>query len=402
MAIVSFMPLIFLCFLVNLVTHAAAERQYQNCVTERGNFTANATYMANLDALLDNLTANTQIDYGFYNLSYGQNPEKVSVIGLCRGDLNPDVCRSCLNNSRVFLPQFCPNYKEAIAFYENCMLRYSNRSIFGVVEDTPWYYYWWPGNNVTNVDQYNQVLFKLLPELQSKAASGDNRLKYAAGSATVTDSLRIYALVQCTPDLSEQLCIDCLGVAFSEISSCCNSVAGVTIGRPSCNVRYGTNPFYEAIPDTPKGNSKLRTVIAIVASVVAFIIVIVLVFIYLRVKMARKYIEVWRKWNEGTALDIVDSTLSGASTNEIMRCIHIGLLCVQKDVANRPTMASVMLMLNSNSATLPKPSEPAFVLQGRTFTGTQLLERNSGLVETAINNVQASVNEASNTELYPR
>ncbi|KAL5839824.1 hypothetical protein ACOSQ4_012432 [Xanthoceras sorbifolium] len=42
-----------------------------------------------------------------------------------------------------------------------------------------------------------------------------------------------------------------------------------------------------------------------------------------------------------------------------MKCIHIGLLCVQESVSDRPTMASVVIMLNSNSLTLPAPSKPA-------------------------------------------
>ena len=70
----------------------------------------------------------------------------------------------------------------------------------------------------------------------------------------------------------------------------------------------------------------------------------------------------WKKWREGTVSNIVDSTLNDGSSNEIMRCIHIGLLCVQENVANRPTMATIMLMLSSYSVTLQIPSEPAFFM----------------------------------------
>jgi hypothetical protein len=45
------------------------------------------------------------------------------------------------------------------------------------------------------------------------------------------------------------------------------------------------------------------------------------------------------------------------STTEIMRCIHIGLLCVQENVADRPTMASIVLMLSSYSMTLPESDQ---------------------------------------------
>jgi hypothetical protein len=46
--------------------------------------------------------------------------------------------------------------------------------------------------------------------------------------------------------------------------------------------------------------------------------------------------------------------------NEVMRCINIGLLCVQEDAADRPTMSIVVVMLASDTMTLPKPKQPAF------------------------------------------
>ncbi|XP_042031191.1 cysteine-rich receptor-like protein kinase 29 [Salvia splendens] len=72
----------------------------------------------------------------------------------------------------------------------------------------------------------------------------------------------------------------------------------------------------------------------------------------------------WKSWQEGRGEELVDPFLrsgSGSgSTNEMLRCIHIGLLCVQEDAADRPTMASVVLMLSSFSITLNLPSEPEF------------------------------------------
>jgi hypothetical protein len=45
----------------------------------------------------------------------------------------------------------------------------------------------------------------------------------------------------------------------------------------------------------------------------------------------------------------------------MLRCIHLGLLCVQEDPQCRPRMASVVGMLNSRSITLPVPTKPAYV-----------------------------------------
>jgi hypothetical protein len=41
----------------------------------------------------------------------------------------------------------------------------------------------------------------------------------------------------------------------------------------------------------------------------------------------------------------------------MVRCIHIGLLCVRDEPANRPTMSTVNIMLNS-MAPLSEPSKP--------------------------------------------
>ena len=84
-------------------------------------------------------------------------------------------------------------------------------------------------------------------------------------------------------------------------------------------------------------------------------------------------------------------TSSSGSVRDMVRCIHIGLLCVQEDPANRPSMASVALMLSSSTMTLPLPDEPAFHMD---LTNRNFKEANSS--------VGSSVNAISVTELYPR
>ena len=54
--------------------------------------------------------------------------------------------------------------------------------------------------------------------------------------------------------------------------------------------------------------------------------------------------------------------MTTGSISEIMRCMHIGLLCVQENVVDRPTMASIVLMLSSYSLTLPLPSKTSFFI----------------------------------------
>ncbi|XP_030456849.1 cysteine-rich receptor-like protein kinase 25 [Syzygium oleosum] len=70
---------------------------------------------------------------------------------------------------------------------------------------------------------------------------------------------------------------------------------------------------------------------------------------------------VWKHWSNKTPSEVADQALSNAySVNEVIRCMHIGLLCVQDDTEDRPTMDSVVLMLNSESISIPAPQRPSF------------------------------------------
>ncbi|KAF9623261.1 hypothetical protein IFM89_000750 [Coptis chinensis] len=54
----------------------------------------------------------------------------------------------------------------------------------------------------------------------------------------------------------------------------------------------------------------------------------------------------WKHLEGGTALELIEPALKDQySRTEVMWCIHIGLLCVQEDIALRPTMATVVSML---------------------------------------------------------
>ncbi|KAF2310412.1 hypothetical protein GH714_009688 [Hevea brasiliensis] len=72
---------------------------------------------------------------------------------------------------------------------------------------------------------------------------------------------------------------------------------------------------------------------------------------------------IWHLWRENRPLEIVDSSLrESCPPHEVLRCIQIGLLCVQEDALDRPTMSTVVLMLNGET-TLPLPGQPAFTLK---------------------------------------
>ncbi|KAK2350681.1 G-type lectin S-receptor serine/threonine-protein kinase RKS1 [Trifolium repens] len=101
---------------------------------------------------------------------------------------------------------------------------------------------------------------------------------------------------------------------------------------------------------------------------------------------------VWTLWTEGRALDTVDSTLNQSypPTAIVLRCIQIGLLCVQENAMNRPTMSEVVFML-CNETPLCQPQKPAFLFIG-----------NQDLQESSTSGGGSSINELTETTISAR
>ncbi|XAR53753.1 Non-specific serine/threonine protein kinase [Bertholletia excelsa] len=108
----------------------------------------------------------------------------------------------------------------------------------------------------------------------------------------------------------------------------------------------------------------------------------------------------WKFWNEGTPLKLMDPTLEGTySSNEVMKCIHIGLLCVQEDPDARPSMAKVVLMLNNHSTNLPVPQRPALFLGSRSGSA---LPRGLERGQSSRMPILPSISEVSVADICPR
>ncbi|GKV47733.1 hypothetical protein SLEP1_g54603 [Rubroshorea leprosula] len=233
---------IFTYLFISAFTTARSDELFHYCAPN-ASFVKNGTYQANLNHLLSNLSSDIQKGSGFYNVSYGQNNNKVNAIALCRGDVGAEICRSCITNSTKELKKECPTQKAAIVWHDECMLRYSNRSIFGKMRTEP-YECMANNENASDTNQFYQGVTTLLDDLRSRAASGGTRLKFAIGLGNVSHSVTVYALVQCTPDLSKAECSNCLSNVTALIPQCSQGRKGGRILTPSCNFRYEQYLFY--------------------------------------------------------------------------------------------------------------------------------------------------------------
>lgn len=89
--------------------------------------------------------------------------------------------------------------------------------------------------------------------------------------------------------------------------------------------------------------------------------------------------QAWKKWRDYKQLELLDPTLAHSfSETEVNRCIQIGLLCVQENPDQRPTMATIALYFHCYSLDLPLPLVPAFYMRGTTETRVANKESGSG------------------------
>nr|XP_043619431.1 G-type lectin S-receptor-like serine/threonine-protein kinase At1g61370 [Erigeron canadensis] len=97
----------------------------------------------------------------------------------------------------------------------------------------------------------------------------------------------------------------------------------------------------------------------------------------------------WKSWKEGREIELMDQTLTNTSClSECLRCIHVGLLCVQDLAKDRPTMTEALYMLSSE-IDLPEPNEPLFTLQR--LSGTSIGQTHENMF--SINGVTISMTE---------
>ncbi|EAZ40165.1 hypothetical protein OsJ_24611 [Oryza sativa Japonica Group] len=107
----------------------------------------------------------------------------------------------------------------------------------------------------------------------------------------------------------------------------------------------------------------------------------------------------WEHWTSDKALELIDPSLGNHyPVDKVLKCIQIGLLCVQPKPADRPLMSAVNVML-TGTIRLPSLSRPAFWFQEIGASSDVNSEQN--LLDPH-NSTKMYQSEAPITELEPR
>ncbi|XP_059442851.1 cysteine-rich receptor-like protein kinase 10 [Corylus avellana] len=306
--------LVFLSSMVtflNLTIHDVAAQNYLKHVCGNTTVAQNSIYSSNINSLLSSLSSQATGNIAFYNTTVGQTTSS-PVYGLfnCRGDVTADMCRRCVLNATQKLSSKCSTEKVALTWYDECMVRYSNESIFSTVALTP-RLNMYNTQNMTDQDRFNRQVNTTLTQLATEASNFPIGVKkFGVKAEKFSEFQNLYTLVQCTRDLSGTDCNSCLQAAINRLAICCSGSQGARTLYPSCNVGYELYLFYDvptaptratppaaALPPPISGKNKISrvTIISIVVPIAACVLLLALAYCFLTRRAGKKFNAVKRE-----------------------------------------------------------------------------------------------------------
>ncbi|XP_047059595.1 cysteine-rich receptor-like protein kinase 10, partial [Lolium rigidum] len=245
--------ILFMIVLIHMPLAAAQPLPWQLCNYASGNYTANSTYRANMQNLASSLPDFASTSPSLFAAGKsGTIPDAVYALALCRGDCtNASFCAACVSWAIQAAPELCPLIKEVTIFNEPCILRFSNEDFPHNPLDNRWMILTANGSNVSAAvaPTFTAAVGRLVNATIEYAAADPVR-RFGTGEEAFDKKYpKIYALAQCTPDLTSQDCRTCLKNISAEVMP--NYFVGPTGGRiygVRCNLRYETFPFFNGQP----------------------------------------------------------------------------------------------------------------------------------------------------------
>lgn len=210
------------------------------------NYTPGSQFQNNLKRLLVSLYDHGSGSNFSYQTTQGSDPDKVHGLFICRGDLSADTCQDCIDVANGKIQSDCQYKKEGSIWYDECVVRYSHASFFGTfsLEEENCICYF--NNDELKESRNSSQIQRLFNNLINQATNSTSNGLYAKGDVNITSARKVYGMVQCTQDLSQSQCRNCLSSAltkYANTTDCPSGKMGKRILTPSCNTRYEVYPF---------------------------------------------------------------------------------------------------------------------------------------------------------------
>ncbi|XP_077219502.1 cysteine-rich receptor-like protein kinase 7 [Tasmannia lanceolata] len=194
-------------------------------------YAQNSTFQTNLKILFSTLISNAPSSL-FFNATAGDGPNLVYGLALCRGDITVNQCRTCIETASTQIVSICPYKTESIVWYIYCQLRYSDQNFVGKVDSDGF------ASLKLIYNPQSAKAVELITTLVKEAPSKPSMFATAASTPA-----NVYGLVQCTKDLSNNGCAECLAQLMQKLNDS-TVYERWAYYACSCNLRLESYPFF--------------------------------------------------------------------------------------------------------------------------------------------------------------
>ncbi|KAG8383210.1 hypothetical protein BUALT_Bualt05G0160800 [Buddleja alternifolia] len=361
-----------------------------------------SNYVANMDSLIDQVRTS-----GFGTSITGLDPDAHYALAQCYGDLSVVDCILCFLQARNVISRCFPR-TGGIIYLDGCFVRGEIYSFFQ--EYTGPNDHAVCGNITRNGSSFRESTMRALSQAVLVVLNNNG---YARAQMAVSrpENGAVYILAECWRTLNTSSCRACLEDASKSVSRCLPASEGRALNT-GCFIRYSDTNFLNPIPGN--GNQRGRVIVIGIATAagVSILIIGAIIGIYMRkqriIEKKRKgdasklmktlhdsslnfkystlekatgsfdeanklgqggfgtVYKAWKHFQQRAVEELFDPNLmlhnyhNNIVKNDILRVVHVGLLCTQEIPSLRPSMSKALEMLVKKEE-LPAPTSPPFM-----------------------------------------
>ncbi|KAF7836416.1 cysteine-rich receptor-like protein kinase 25 [Senna tora] len=271
-------------------------------------FTPNSTYQIHLTTLLTSLNSTATTDNTrFHKATATGQTDTVYGLYTCEGDARPRACGQCVDSAIRVATSECRWSKEAIVWNNGgaCMVRYANYSFFSKMETNP--------RVVVDSEadiaakqrgRFGEKVEETLKEVVGEIEGGGGGVRFARKEAFLgvkeafgVDAeglLRMESVGECSWDVSDEDCGECLRGVLGDMKGCCVGKEGGAVMYPSCFLRFELDK--DGVSPTRKAKGESWIIIIVVSLGVVLVLLSCFALYISRKKKSKSYKAILREY----------------------------------------------------------------------------------------------------------